>query len=176
MYKNLTEQTENWIDRHHDDPDVEEKLKAKFSDVDTNEYREAKSHLALNRAISDAYDYHLAKDIASISDYHDNFSGAILDIEKLLEIVVDASVASRFNRLLFVTVITAMETYLSDVFIGTVKKNQDLMNNVAWHNIKRVKRIYKETLGIDFPEEIRAILQAVKDRHGVIVKSGVWVN
>ena len=208
MYKNLIEQIENWIDRHYDDPDVEEKLKAKFSDVDTNEYREAESHLALNRAISDAYDYHLAKDIASISDYHDNFSGAILDIEKLLEIVVDASVASCFNRLLFVNVITAMETYLSDVFIGTVKKNQDLMrrfiettpdfknekislsdafiaidkaekkadtylmNNVVWHSIERVKRMYKETLGIDFPEDIRAILRAVKDRHDMVHRNG----
>ena len=207
MNEILTARIRDWIDQHYNDPDAEEKLKAIFSDVDTNEYREAKSHLALNRAISDAYDYHLAKEIASISDYHDNFSGAILDIKKLLETVIDVSVASCFIRLLYVNVITAMETYLSDAFIGIVGENQDIMRrfiettpefkdekillsdafvatdkakkkadiylmNVVWHNIRRVKPMYKDTLGIDFPENISAILRAVDDRHDMVHRNG----
>ena len=41
-----------------------------------------------------------------------------------------------------------------------------------WHRIERVKRTYKETLGIDFPEDIRAILRAVKDRHDMVHRNG----
>ena len=74
----------------------------------------------------DDYD-HLVEDISRITEYYNNFSGAILDIEKLLQTKVDDSVASCFLRLLYVNVITALETYLSDAFINTVVNEPDLM-------------------------------------------------
>ena len=70
----------------------------------------------------DDYDNYLVEDIARITEYYDNFAGAILDIEKLLETPVDASVSLPFHRMLFVSAITALETYLSDAFINTVAK------------------------------------------------------
>jgi hypothetical protein len=69
----------------------------------------------------------LADDIARITGYYDNFSGAILDVEKLLETKVDAPVSGCLYRLLHVNVITALETYLSDAFINTVVPNSRLM-------------------------------------------------
>jgi hypothetical protein len=69
----------------------------------------------------------LVEDIAQISAYHENFVGALADIEKLLETEVDASLSNCLNRLLYVNVITALETYLSDAFINTVVPNSRLM-------------------------------------------------
>lgn len=79
----------------------------------------AKSNLPLLASLVD--------DIARITEYHENFVGALLDIEKLLETEVDASLSSCLNRLLYVNVITALETYLSDAFINTVVPNPKLM-------------------------------------------------
>ena len=75
---------------------------------------------------SDDYEQ-LAEDIAQITEYFDNFSGAIMDVKKLLQTRVDESVSGCFLRLLYVNVITALETYLSDAFINTVVNTAVLM-------------------------------------------------
>ena len=120
---------------------------------------------------------------------------------------VDISVEPCFLRLLYANVIIAVETYLSDVFIGTVKNNPDLMRRfiettpefkedkislsdaytakeqadkkaddylfkVAWHNVARVKQMYKDTLSIDFPEDISAISRAIQNRHDIVHRNG----
>ena len=73
------------------------------------------------------YDEFLVGDIAQISDYHHNFGSAISDITHLLDMEVSKNVADCFCRLLYVNVITALETYLSDAFINTVVPDQKLM-------------------------------------------------
>lgn len=69
----------------------------------------------------------LADDIARITGYFNNFAGAILDIEKLLETKVATPVSGCLYRLLYVNVITALETYLSDAFINSVVPSSKLM-------------------------------------------------
>jgi hypothetical protein len=69
----------------------------------------------------------LVEDIAQISAHYENFVGSLANIEKLLETEVDASLSNCLNRLLYVNVITALETYLSDAFINTVVPNSKLM-------------------------------------------------
>lgn len=73
------------------------------------------------------YDDALIEDLARITEFYENFSGAISDIETLLKTKVEDSVSPTFHRLLFVNVITAMETYLSDAFINTVVNSTPLM-------------------------------------------------
>jgi hypothetical protein len=73
------------------------------------------------------YDDYFVEDIADITEYYENFTGAILDIEKLLGAEVDGSVKNNLYRLLFVNVITSLETYLSDAFINIVANNAKLM-------------------------------------------------
>lgn len=73
------------------------------------------------------YDNALIEDLARITEFYQNFSGAILDIEALLKTKVGDPVLPTFHRLLFVNVITAMETYLSDAFINTVVNSPQLM-------------------------------------------------
>lgn len=72
----------------------------------------------------------LLDDIARISDYYHNFSGAISNIEKLLDTKVADSVSHYLLRLLYVNVITALETYLSDAFISTVLNDPKLMRRL----------------------------------------------
>jgi hypothetical protein len=153
------------------------------------------------------YDDYLVDDIALITEYHSNFISAIQTIEKLLETEVDVSVTGCFYRLLFVNVITALETYLSDAFINTVVHDPALMRrfiettpefknenialsdvfaalekieqrakshlvDVVWHNLGRVKPMYRDTLGIDFPKDIGPVFRAIVKRHDIVHRNG----
>ena len=113
--------------------DAREELGYEFSDiVPDNVIEELANELSLENAewaptpSPDDYDQ-LVEDIGEITEYYDIFSGAILDIEQLLETKVDGSVSPCFLRLLYVNVITALETYLSDAFINTVVNAPTLM-------------------------------------------------
>jgi hypothetical protein len=77
----------------------------------------------------DDYDDHdeLVAEIGTITGFYHNFTDAILDIERLLATEVEDSVALCFRRLLFVNVITALETYLSDAFSSTVLNDPALI-------------------------------------------------
>lgn len=73
------------------------------------------------------YDQGVVDDIAEITSFHANFQLAISDIHELLETNVSATAEKALRRLLYVNVITAMETYLSDAFISTVVPDPKLM-------------------------------------------------
>jgi hypothetical protein len=159
------------------------------------------------RPSPDDYDNALIEDLARITEFYQNFSGAILDIERLLKTEVEDSVAPTFHRLLFVNVITAMETYLSDAFINTVVNLPQLMRrfiettpefqaeripladvfkameqveqraksylaDVVWHHLHRVKPMYRDTLGIEFPSEMKPLFRAVLLRHDIVHRNG----
>jgi hypothetical protein len=153
------------------------------------------------------YDDFLLDDIAGITSYYNSFSGAVLDIEALLRTMVPDPVAGCFYRLLFVNVITALETYLSDAFIITVINQPELMRkfvettpefraekisladaykatelaerrartylaDVVWHHLERVKSMYRETLDLEFPENIGPIFRAILTRHDIVHRNG----
>lgn len=106
--------------------DAREELGSEFSDIVPEEVIEELAEKLEGECWEwaptpspDDYDP-LVEDIGKITEYYSNFTGAILDIEKLLSTRVDGSVAACFLRLLYVNVITALETYLSDAFISTV--------------------------------------------------------
>jgi hypothetical protein len=155
---------------------------------------------------ADDYD-HLVEDIAQITEYYGNFKGAIINVETLLNIHIDPSVTPFLLRLLYVNVITALETYLSDAFISTVVNSPILMRrfiettpefkvekvaladvfkavedaerkartyliDVVWHHIERVKPMYRDTLGIEFPEDLSSIFRAVLTRHDIVHRNG----
>src|SRR5437879_4390517 len=121
-----------WI--HGGPYDAREELEAEFSGVVPDELinelvddLEGQSSQWAPTPSPEDYDEYLVQDIARITEYYHNFSGAILDIEKLLETKVDDSVFSVFRRMIYVNVITALETYLSDAFINTVANRAELM-------------------------------------------------
>ena len=153
------------------------------------------------------YDQGVVDDIAAITSFHANFQVAISDIHELLETNVSKTAEKALRRLLYVNVITAIETYLSDAFISTVVPDPELMRrfveinptfrdrkikladvykemerieklaksdlrDIVWHNLKRVKPLYKGTLKITFPDDLEAIFQAVRVRHDLVHRNG----
>lgn len=67
----------------------------------------------------------LFADIAGISDYHANFLDGLHDIRQLADSRVDS--AACLFRLLYINVITILETYLSDAFTNTVLNDPGLL-------------------------------------------------
>lgn len=194
--------------------DASEELESEFGDIVSEEViqelvkdLEHECHEWAPTPSASDYDDFLLDDIARITTYHHSFSGAILDIEALLKTDVPDPVASCFHRLLFVNVITALETYLSDTFISTVinqpafmqkfvettpefrsekisladafkaaeqaeRKARTYLADVVWHHLERVKPMYRETLEVEFPENIGPIFRAILTRHDIVHRNG----
>ena len=66
-----------------------------------------------------------------VVDFHDNFGNAIQNVETLSRANLDPEPQQYLYRLLFVNVITAMETYLSDAFINTVMPDKELVQKLV---------------------------------------------
>ncbi len=194
--------------------DAREELEAEFGDVVPDdvikELSEELNNICWEWAPTEKpgdYDEYLADDIAQITEFYHNFSGALLDIEKMLEAKIDGSVEGSFFRLLYVNIITAMETYLSDAFMNSVIPDKELMRrfvettpefkaekislsdvykaaegiehkaksylvDVVWHNLGRVKPMYKAVLGIEFNNEMGDLVKAILKRHDIVHRNG----
>lgn len=66
-----------------------------------------------------------------VVDFYGNFYKAIENVQTLLDANLDAEPQQYLHRLLFVNVITAMETYLSDAFINTVMPDSELVQKLV---------------------------------------------
>jgi len=134
----------------------------------------------------------------------DIFSSAILDVEKLLETPPPGECESLYYRMLYANLITTMETYLGDTFIGIVANDESLkaranevfltirnnrsffkpgqcnrekmaevLDRLTWHRLDEAKTLYKEVLGIDFPQDKgNRLKKAVEIRHDIIHRNG----
>ena len=193
--------------------DAREQLEREFSGVVPDDLIEELADELENECFlwaptpsADNYDQ-LLDDISSISEYYHNFSSAIIDISHLLETDIKTYVPPCFFRMLYVNVVTALETYFSDAFINIVLNNSDLLRqfiettpefktrkvsvadvfraaetaklrartsliNIVWHNIDRVRIMYRDTLGIRFPDEWKEIARAVNIRHDIVHRNG----
>ena len=80
------------------------------------------------------YDDRWVEDIAQITEYRENFNNGISNIQKLLPTEVDRLASNCFYSMLFVNVITCLETYLSDAFINTVTTNTIYMRKFIESN------------------------------------------
>ncbi len=153
------------------------------------------------------YDEYLVDDIAAITEFYGNFTSAVLDIENLLKVEVDEAYQNCLYRLLYVNVITALETFLSDAFISLVVPSRELMRkfvestpefkaekiplssvfqafdeieqkaksylaDVVWHNLGRVKPMYRDVLTIEFADDIGDLTRAILIRHDIVHRNG----
>lgn len=73
------------------------------------------------------YDYEEQYDaVSSNKNYFSNFKNEVLNLRSLLQIdISDVSLKEIFNRQMFVSVISTMETYLSDAFINNTLQSKD---------------------------------------------------
>lgn len=194
--------------------DAREELEGEFADIVPEDIidelvvkLEAECYEWAPTPSTEDYDNSLIEDLAGITEFYHNFAGAILDIEALLKTKVDDSVSPTFYRLLFVNVITAMETYLSDAFINTVVNSPALMRrlvettpefqsekialagvfkaieqveqraksylvDVVWHHLYKVELMYRDTLEVEFPQDMGSLYRAVLIRHDIVHRNG----
>jgi hypothetical protein len=145
--------------------------------------------------------------ILQTTEHHKTFEASLLKIEPLLKLKIPKQDKNPLLRLLFINVITCIETYLSDLFISTVGKDQTLLRrfvestpefksekvamsdvfkvvaemekrtqsyllDLVWHNLGRVKPMFKDTLNIQFPENVKNLFKAVVVRHDLVHRNG----
>ncbi len=155
---------------------------------------------------SDIDDF-LFDSIASFTKHLETFKSNLLNIKQLLKTQVEESSQQCFRRLLYVNVITALETYLSDFFISTISSNPSFIRrfveanpdfkvekisiseifkaseqleqrvrtylmDVVWHHLARVKPMFLETFGLEFPSGMSALFKAVLVRHDIVHRNG----
>lgn len=82
---------------------------------------------------ADDYEQFYIRAVIENTEYHKNFESAMSDIELLLDLdsVTDPSVKTKLHQLLFVNVITSLETYLSDAFSQTVLSDKKHMRKLV---------------------------------------------
>lgn len=156
--------------------DAHEKLADEFSDTVPEDVIEELAH-ELTRDCwewaptpsREDYDDFLVEDIALITEYHSNFSNAIIDIKDLLKTEVEASVAKCYYRLLFVNVIMALETYLSDAFINTVIPNPALTRRF----IESTPEFQSEKLALS---EVFKAIEEIEQKSKSYLADVVWHN
>ncbi|WP_140162513.1 hypothetical protein [Billgrantia desiderata] len=135
--------------------------------------------------------------ILSDNEYFKSFNDSIEHVNEILAADVGGAAQAHLYGLLYTSVITAVETYLSDAFINTVlsdsaylrafvernpefaKKTfklsevflkhegikdevKDYLLSQLWHNMKKIKPMYKATLGVSFPEDLGRYLKQLK--------------
>ena len=145
--------------------------------------------------------------LAEPAEYFNECQLAIDSNRALLAIDVPESVRSTFYGMVFVNLITIMETYLSDTFIGLVPRSERLMRkfvattpefkerkislagiydsldeiaetagkylrSFVWHRLGAVGNMYRDTLGVSFPERLGDIYRAINVRHALVHRNG----
>lgn len=64
---------------------------------------------------------------------------------------------------------------LSEVFNAVEKieqKARSYLIDVVWHHLDRVKPMYRNTLGIEFPDDIGPLFKAILVRHDIVHRNG----
>jgi len=145
--------------------------------------------------------------ILSDNEFYQSFIESIEHIKEILKININGAAKNHLFGLLHVSVITAIETYLSDAFINTVINNEDNMRifvsrnpefskktfklseiydkyeninqevkgyllSQLWHNLKKIKPMYKATLNVEFPDNLDPIFKAIEMRHDLVHRNG----
>lgn len=145
--------------------------------------------------------------IGSEDESFASFVRTIDHVRKISEIPSDGEVKNHLLGMLYVNVITAMETYLSDVFLREViedktklvkfvENNPGFQNRtfklseifreieaiedeakkfllgMMWHNLNKIKPMFKVSLNVDFPRNISVIFKAVLKRHDLVHRGG----
>lgn len=115
----------------------------------------------------EGFDDYLIAAIANLSEYLSNFQNIIIDIDKLLETQVHCSVSTCFHRLLYVNVITAMETYLSDAFINTVMNDDRLLRRF----IETTPEFQKDKIPLS---DVFRTMEGIRDKTQNYLAKIVW--
>ena len=111
--------------------DPEEELAAEFGDLIPEELikelAQELSDISFEWTGHSYNDDYLIDSISKTSKHHESFETTISNIEHLLNVEITTSEMCHLAKLLYINVITAIETYLADTFISSVANNKNLM-------------------------------------------------
>ena len=83
---------------------------------------------------SESYDEYFYTVIYDNYEFTETLKNNLNSIKKLLKIDLPLELEQHMNKMLFVNVITTLETFLSDAFIGTVLKDKQLLRDFVHIN------------------------------------------
>jgi len=118
---------------------------------------------------SEGYDEYFYTVIYDNYEFTETLKNNLNGIKKLLKINLPPELEQHMNKMLFVNVITTLETFLSDAFIGTVLKDKQLLKDFVRLNSDFSER--KFTLNEIF-ERIDTIEKEVK----IYLLGLIWHN
>jgi hypothetical protein len=159
------------------------------------------------RESPDDYDDSYLESYLTGNKSFESFKTSLSHVKVILESRITGDAKQHLLGLLYVNVITAIETYLSDTFISKVLENKDVLRKfvesnpafkkqffclsdvfkthnaiesevknyllaLMWHNIKKIKPMYKSTLDVSFPSDLSNIFKAVIKRHDLVHRGG----
>lgn len=117
---------------------------------------------------SDYEDGYLAL-ILSDNEYFKSFNESIGNIKEILEANVDGAAQTHLFGLLYVSVITAVETYLSDAFINTILGDNQHLRKFVENNPEFLKKTFSLS-------EIFVRHESIKDEVKEYLLSQLWHN
>jgi hypothetical protein len=129
--------------------DASEEIDSRFEGVVPDEVREKladeldgeSSEWAGHPRDSD-YDEYILEAIAPPPEHIYRFTASVTNIRKLVKTSVDSTEEQFFRRLLYASVITALETYLSDRFVSSITNNPKALRKF----VETFPRFQKESL------------------------------
>jgi len=156
---------------------------------------------------ADEFDDYYYSVISFNIEFHETFLKSLEKVEALIHVELEQELQQHLLRLLRVSVITALETFLADAFINTILADQSLLRkfveespyfekrkftlseifarmdnledevrnyllNLIWHNLEKIKPMYKSTLNIKFPEDLKNLFKAIVIRHDIVHRNG----
>jgi len=142
-----------------------------------------------------------------VKDYFEEYKKSIENIRKLNEVksLGDEELNVQFHNMLFSSVITIIETFLSDALKANLQKEDylkrfvktfkdfneikfslndvfdkyediediviDKLSSIMYHNLPKLKGIYKDTFDIDFID-ITELMKSITVRHDIVHRNG----
>ncbi len=201
-----------WIDGGPYDP--HEELHTKFGEFVPEEFIEELADKLHAHCPEWAAQVDLSDDCSFGPDYitepeesFDEYQLAMASNRAVLDVDVLDYVRNTFYGMVFVNLVTIMETYLSDTFVGLVPSDDRFMRKfvattpafkerrlslaeiydsldtisetaarylgqVVWHRLGVVRSMYRDTLGVSFPERLENLFRATEVRHALVHRNG----
>jgi hypothetical protein len=159
--------------------------------------------------ISDPRDYDdYFLDIASPEiDPLIDFKESMQQLRGMLELSLGGAHHDALIKMIYISLITSLETYLAQTFIGEIESSDEALRSfvettpdykqtkislaeifkehesirehakehllgLIWHNLAKLKPMFKASLGIHFPESMGALIKATHVRHDLVHRGG----
>ena len=94
----------------------------------------------------------------------DAFIGTVLESEPFMRKFVASTPEFKDRNISLAEIYGTLDTIRS-----TVEK---YLGDVVWHRLAKVKKMYRDTLGVSFPDDLGAIFRAIQVRHALVHRNG----